>query len=144
MNFIQKTTLAAFTAVTLLSAPIFSSYAGDHHKHHMHDQAKAIETDFTATIFEDAQAADKHIVIDVWKKGCPTCKAQHPTLQEARVKYPNAIFLKVNFETQKDVVKSFDVVKQSTIIVFNGTEETGRVLGETNQEKLLSLIATGV
>lgn len=98
---------------------------------------------YSDDIFRASQASGKHIVLDVWKEGCPTCKAQYPIIEEARKLYPDAVFMKISFSTQKKVVTKFKVLKQSTIIVFKGTKETGRMLGETNRAKLLKLIATG-
>ena len=140
----KKTTTLALSALAAIAAPIAVT-AMEGHKGHSHAEMaeKALKTTFTNEIFADAQTAGKHIVIDVWKKGCPTCRVQSPSLEEARTLYPDAVFLKVDFENQKDVVAGFNVSKQSTIIVFDGTMETGRVLGETNRDKLIALIATG-
>lgn len=134
---------------TILFCLLFWSYA---HAHAMLDKADnshnaqnqiAKSIPYTKKDFLNAQKQGKHIVIDVWKLGCPTCKAQKPTLEKAREKFPNAIFMKVDFDKQKNIVQKFNVIKQSTIIVFKGKEETGRVLGETDESKLLALIQTG-
>jgi len=48
--------------------------------------------------------------------------------------------LHVDFDSQKDALKTFSVSKQSTLIVFKGTKETGRSTGDTTSagiEKLL-------
>ncbi|MEM7007846.1 MAG: thioredoxin family protein [Thermodesulfobacteriota bacterium] len=104
---------------------------------------QALSVSYSDDVFAAAQQAGKQIVIDVWKKGCSTCKAQHPTIEEAKKIYPNAVFMKINFTDQKKAVEKFKVIKQSTIIVFKGENETGRVVGETNKQKLLELISTG-
>ena len=93
--------------------------------------------------FEKAQQADKMIVVDIYKDGCGTCAKQKPALEAARAMYPEATFFRVDFASDKKAVKKFSAVKQSTIIVFKGAEEKGRVLGETNKEKILAMIAKG-
>lgn len=99
---------------------------------------------YDATLFNKAQAENKMIVIDVYKDGCGTCARQKPAINEARVQYPDAVFFKVDFVNDKKAVKRFKAIKQSTIIVFKGKQEKGRVLGETNREKILTLISQGV
>ena len=93
--------------------------------------------------FQKAQQADKMIVVDIYKDGCGTCAKQKPALEAARDKYPDAEFFRVDFANDKAAVKKFKAVKQSTIIVFKGSQEKGRVLGETDQEKILAMIAKG-
>ena len=93
--------------------------------------------------FEKAQQANKMIVVDIYKDGCGTCAQQKPALEAARTLYPNAEFFRVDFANDKDAVKKFSAIKQSTIIVFKGGEEKGRVLGETNKDKILAMIAKG-
>ena len=135
-----KSIINIFIIVLLSTFGIISPSYADTHKKCL---TMALALDYSDEIFSAAQKAGKHIVIDIWKEGCPTCKAQHPTLEKAKKIYPNAVFLKVDFSNDKDTVRKFQVVKQSTIIVFRGEEETGRVLGETKENKLLELIATG-
>ena len=98
---------------------------------------------YSAEAFQKAQNDNKMIVIDVYKDGCGTCAKQKPALEAARAQYPNAEFFRVNFVEDKAAVKHFKAIKQSTIIVFKGKEERGRVLGETDHDKLLTLIAKG-
>ena len=98
---------------------------------------------YDEALFNQAQSDNKMIVVDVYKDGCGTCAKQKPTLHEAQTTYPNAAFFRVDFANDKDAVKRFRAIKQSTIIVYSGDEEKGRVLGETNREKLLTMIAQG-
>ena len=99
---------------------------------------------YEASLFNKAQAENKMIVVDVYKDGCGTCARQKPALNEARTQYPDAEFFRVDFASDKDAVKRFKAIKQSTIIVFKGNQEKGRVLGETNKEKILTMISQGV
>ncbi len=100
--------------------------------------------DYTASAFEAAQSNNKHIVIEVFKKGCGTCAAQQPSLQDARAQYPDAVFLKFDFANNNQAVTRFKVVKQSTIIVFKGIDEVARLVGETDRAKILAAIGKGV
>ena len=94
--------------------------------------------------FSQAQADNKHIVLEVFKKGCGTCAAQQPSLKEARAKYPNATFMKFDFVNDTEAVEQFKVVKQSTIIVFKGKEEVARLIGETDRDAIIGAIDKGI
>lgn len=98
---------------------------------------------YSADAFQKAQNSNKMIVVDIYKDGCGTCAKQKPALEAARDQYPDAEFFRVDFANDKQAVKKFKAIKQSTIIVFRGSEERGRVLGETNQDKILSMISKG-
>ena len=135
------TLITTFTLGSL-SSPVL---AGQHKAEMKQDMPaeKAISLTYSDAIFKAAKDANKHIVIDIWKPGCPTCKAQNVVLQEARSLFPNAVFLRVNFLEEKETVKMFGVNRQSVIVVFRGNNENGRVIGETNREKLIELVKTG-
>lgn len=120
--------ISSFIAMAVLS---FSAVAAD--GAHVYDK----------NAFNKAQAENKMIVVDIYKDGCGTCAKQKPTLDEARVKYPDATFFRVDFANDKEAVKRFKAVKQSTIIVYKGEQEKGRVLGETDRDKLLNMISLG-
>ncbi len=93
--------------------------------------------------FNHAQYHDQMIVVDIYKDGCGTCAKQEPALQAAREIYPDAAFFRVDFARDKEAVKRFRAIKQSTIIVFKGDQERARSMGETNKEKILQMIAKG-
>ena len=99
---------------------------------------------FESGAFNTAQSDQKHIVIEVFKEGCGTCAAQQPSLAAARETYPDAVFMKIDFEGDTDAVNKFKVVKQSTIIVFKGDDEVARIVGETDRDAILGAIAKGV
>ena len=93
--------------------------------------------------FAAAQAANKMIVVDVFKRGCPTCAAQQPALQEAQRRFPNAVFFEVDYNNDRASVNKFRAVRQSTLIVYRGTQERARLVAETNQNRILSEFAKG-
>jgi thiol-disulfide isomerase/thioredoxin len=103
----------------------------------------ATEHPFTQQAFETAQKSGKPILVHVWASWCPTCKAQAPTLSQiiADPASKDLVIFKVDFDAQKDVVKKFDVRMQSTLIVFNGTNEKGRSTGDTDPASIKALVA---
>ena len=101
------------------------------------------DSDYSASSFEAAQEAGKMIVVDVYKDGCGTCASQKPSVEKAQGIYPDAQFFHVNFSKDKEAVAKFKAVKPGTIIVFKGSEETGRLIGETREAQILAKIQTG-
>ncbi len=47
---------------------------------------------------------------------------------------------RVDFDSQKDVVKAFGARMQSTLITFKGSQETGRSVGDTNPSSIAVLL----
>ena len=126
----------AVTAAALLLALVAMVYAAT---------ARAeVGTPFTAAAFEAAQKAGKPILIDVHAPWCPVCKAQAPTLAAlpAVPEFAGLTVFSVDFDTQKDVLRSLGVQKQSTLIVFAGPKETGRTVGDTDPASIRRLVAT--
>jgi hypothetical protein len=46
----------------------------------------------------------------------------------------------VDFDNQKDAVKSFGARMQSTLIAFKGEHETGRSVGDTDRASIAALL----
>ena len=56
-------------------------------------------------------------------------------------RYKDLITFKVNFDTQKPVMRAFKAQVQSTLIVFRGAREVGRSVGETQPEWIDDLLS---
>jgi thioredoxin 1 len=97
---------------------------------------------FVRQEFAIAQAAGKSILIEIHAPWCPTCKAQQPILDrlESDAKFKDLQVFRVDFDSQKDAVKSFKATTQSTLIVFKGDKETGRSVGDTNAASIAALL----
>jgi thiol-disulfide isomerase/thioredoxin len=102
----------------------------------------AEEHPFTTQAFEAAEAAGKPILVEVHAPWCPICKAQGPILSElfGQPKFKDLQVFRVDFDSQKDVVQSFGVRMQSTLITFHGKTETGRSVGETGRAPIAALL----
>jgi len=99
-------------------------------------------TPFDAKAFADAQSAGKPILVWVHATWCPTCKAQTPILGELTddPKFKGLAFFRIDFDSQKDLVKRFGVRMQSTLIAFKGNREQGRSTGDTNRASISTLL----
>jgi len=97
---------------------------------------------FDPASFAAAQKAGKPIFVAIHASWCPTCKAQRPILSElmADPKFENLVYFVVDFDNQKDAVKSFGAREQSTLIAFKGSTEIGRSVGDTDRASIAALL----
>ncbi|MFZ3017938.1 MAG: thioredoxin family protein [Gallionella sp.] len=120
-------TLVKFVTLLALLFPLF---------------AHAVGEPYTQDKLDTLNQAGKPVLVFVHADWCPTCRAQDAVLEKL---LPTAEFkaistLKVDFDSQKSVVKAFGVRYQSTLIVFKGGKEVARVTGETDRDKIAALL----
>jgi len=103
----------------------------------------AAEEKFTDAALEAAQKAGKPILVEVAAPWCPTCQAQKPIIEglAKNGKFKGFVFLKVDFDNQKNELRKLNARTQSTLIVFKGANEVGRSIGDTNPASIEALLA---
>jgi thioredoxin 1 len=96
---------------------------------------------FTQSQFDTLMKEGKPVIIHVHAPWCPNCKAQDPVLNSEMKSpaYKGVTFLEADFDTQKDVLKEFNVSMQSTILVFKNGKEVGRFTGKTKEADIAEL-----
>lgn len=94
--------------------------------------------------FGALQAEGRPILIHVTAPWCPTCRAQHPIISDLAGASDNAdlVVFEVDFDSQKDVLRQFNVRQQSTLVAFNGADERGRAIGITDRAAITALVAS--
>lgn len=99
---------------------------------------------FNRAVFEQAQADGKRILVDVYAPWCPTCRAQEPIIDRLAAARGNEalVVFRVDFDNQKSEVRAFGAQRQSTLIAYRGTRETGRLVGETNPDRIAALVSS--
>ena len=97
---------------------------------------------FSTEAFKAAQASGAPILVEIHADWCPTCKAQNPVLDKltSAAKFKDLKIFRVDFDAQKPVVKEFGAQMQSTLIVFKGTAEQGRSVGDTKEASISALL----
>ena len=97
---------------------------------------------FSADAFKAAQASGSPILVEIHADWCPTCKAQSPILDKltADPKFRDLKVFRVDFDAMKPVVKQFGAQMQSTLIVFKGSAEQGRSVGDTREASIAALL----
>lgn len=102
----------------------------------------ATEAPYTQQAFAASQHEDKPILVDISATWCPICAKQHPIIDHLAESpaFGELVIYKVDFDTQKDVVRSFGAQMQSTLIVFHGAKEKGRSVGDTDPDSIKALL----
>jgi thioredoxin-like negative regulator of GroEL len=97
---------------------------------------------FSAEAFKAAQASGSPILVEIHADWCTVCKAQNPVLDKltADPKFKDLKIFRVDFDEMKPVVRQFGAQMQSTLIVFKGSVEQGRSVGDTKEASIASLL----
>lgn len=82
------------------------------------------------------------VLVEIHADWCPTCKAQAPILNKLSddPAFSGLVRFRVDFDNQKDVVKSFNARTQSTLIVFKGGREVARSVGDTDAGRIRAML----
>lgn len=98
---------------------------------------------FTQEAFAAAQKAGQPILVTVHADWCRTCRTQAPILQSLlrEPRFAKMAVFRVDFDTQKDVLRQFRVQWQSTLIVFKGEAELERTTALVDAEAIEAQLA---
>lgn len=112
----------------------------------MASAAPAAPVPFESHSFEALQKSGKPVVVVIAADWCPSCRAQSAALKSilARPEFASLTLVRVDFDDQKDAVKSFRAFSQSTLIVFKNGKEVGRTVGDADKERLTELIKRAI
>jgi thioredoxin 1 len=101
---------------------------------------------FTDETLATAKAAGGPVLVEITAPWCPTCKAQKAVLADlgARPDFGAFTVVSVDFDSQKDAVRALGATMQSTLIVYRGETETGRVVGVTDAAAIEALLRTAL
>lgn len=100
--------------------------------------AGAVTETFSEARFKELQAAAALILVDVHADWCPTCKQQGKALDayEATHTEVKLYRLVVDFDTQKEWVKHFKAPRQSTLVLYRGSQQRWFSVAETRPEEI--------
>lgn len=101
---------------------------------------------YTQEAFDRLLSEGKPTLVAVHADWCPTCKRQAPIIDALlkQAPYSAITLLKVDFDKQKDVVKSLHVPRQSALIVYKNGKEVGRSLGDTSRVSIENLLKRAI
>lgn len=98
---------------------------------------------FTEQRFEALQEQGAYVLLDVVADWCPTCAAQEKVLATFQEQHPDAPLhiLSIDFEDRKDLVQRFGAPRQSTLILYHGTERIWFSVAETRRDAIFEALA---
>jgi thiol-disulfide isomerase/thioredoxin len=101
---------------------------------------------FTFEAFEAAQKAGRPIIVEIHAAWCPVCRVQRPIVEDLVMseRFKSVVYFEVNFDKQKDVLRRLNAQKQATLLMFKGSVEVGRSVGDTDPASIEALMAKAV
>jgi len=97
---------------------------------------------FDQKAFDERIKSNEPVIISVRAPWCPVCKVQVP-IEDALMNtgaFKNVTLMTVDFDSQKALLKEFNVSMQSTIIVYKNGKELGRSVGDKNKASIEALM----
>ena len=97
---------------------------------------------YSEETFKAAQAAGKPVLVEIHADWCAECKMQDRILGKLSNEgpYDNLTRLRVDYDTQKDLVRAFGARRQSTLVLFNHGAEVGRLVASTREDDIRKLL----
>ena len=97
---------------------------------------------FTPAAFKAAQDAGKVSLVFFHAPWCPVCRAQEPKLtSRLNGMYTDVVPFKVDYDSNQMLRKDMNVTRQSTVIVYRGVMEIGR-LSYTSEDAAIDELFT--
>ena len=114
--------------------------------------ANAIEkkTTFDKELFNKAQSEGKIVVVSSWMKYCSSCANQMKVLQKAKkdgelsdIKFDNIEYFSFDV-MNRDIADAFNVLYQTTLLIFKDGKEIYRSIGETTEDLIYEALKTSI
>ena len=108
--------------------------------------ATAVEkkTNFSEEVFKNAIASGKTVVVNSYEVWCGTCSKQTKVLDQAEKEFKDIIFLSYEQSKNKDIAQKLGIKFWTTIVVYKGSDEVARIVGQTDKEVIYSAIQKGI
>ncbi|UCV29502.1 thioredoxin family protein [Ferribacterium limneticum] len=87
------------------------------------------------------QKAGEAVALHFHADWCPTCRAQEKVFNgwKGDAAVPGTLLI-VNYDKERELKRQLGVRTQSTVIVYKGSKETGRLAGETDAKTLRAVL----
>ena len=108
------------------------------------------ETTFNKELFDKAQADGKIIIVSSWIKYCSSCASQMKILKKAKkegklsdIEFTNIEYFAFDI-TNKEIANLFDIQYQTSLLIFKGSREVYRSIGETTEDLIYEAIKASI
>jgi thiol:disulfide interchange protein len=97
---------------------------------------------FTQAKLDALNQSGQPVLVAIHADWCSTCKTQERVLQELlpQPEFKRIKMLRMDFDQQKEAVRSFGVLYQSTLIAFKNGREVGRTTAEMSPVRIADLL----
>jgi thioredoxin 1 len=101
---------------------------------------------YSETAFRAAQAEQRPVLVDVYASWCSTCRRQGQILERLlqEEEFAELVVYKLDWDAQRDIARRLGAPRQSTLIVYRGEEERGRLVAETRPDSIRDLLLMAV
>ena len=106
--------------------------------------AEGHKSNFTIQKFEAAKKNGETIVVTAWNKYCGTCKRQKVVLDQAEKDFKDVLFLYYNHPKMKGIATYLKIDHRSTILVYKGSKEISRTVGQLDKSVIYANIKKGI
>ena len=98
--------------------------------------------EFNQERFQELQAQDALILVDIFATWCPTCARQHEILEKFQQEHPEVDLhiLTVDYDDDRETVRHFRAPRQSTLLLYKGEDQHWFSVAETREEVIFSEI----
>ena len=108
------------------------------------------ETTFNKELFDKAQADDKIVIVSSWIKYCSSCASQMKVLNKAKkegklsdIEFTNIEYFTFDV-TNKEIADLFKIQYQTTLLIFKGSKEVYRSIGETTEDLIYEALKNSI
>ena len=102
------------------------------------------KTNFSEKVFENAKASGKTVVVNSYEVWCGTCSKQTKVLDQAEKEFKDIVFLSYEQSKNKNIAQKLGIKFWTTIVVYKGNDEVGRIVGQTDKKTIYSAIQKGI
>lgn len=102
--------------------------------------------EYSEAEFTRAQLENKSVVIDVAAWWCPVCRVQQSRLKSLvteNADFKNIIILVVS-NGDSEAKQKFTIASRGTLVAFKGKSEKGRLVLETDRDKIRTLLRSSL
>ncbi len=103
---------------------------------------KPLAEPFSQTRLDALNRSGQPVLVAIHADWCSTCKTQERILQELlpQTEFKRITMLRMDFDQQKEAVRTFGVQYQSTLIVFKDGREVGRSTADQSTAHIAELL----